>query len=178
MPDKCRTTREALLNTAALARFIRRLHAHMLASPDGSVCFGLLLWREAAEPSGAIDINMVRDPVQLRHRTLVEAIQVLLLGMCTQAVSMTIARSMWGQLAYFMVFRPFPERFDADNVNHRDALLAIAAHIAAFSLREMGYDEMFIERALQDAMSGSNVSHVKNGYVIEEVMSSSEGSLL
>src|SRR5690606_30011302 len=176
MPDSRRTIRAVLLNVAALARLIRRFCANVPVSPGGSACFGFLLC-QAAEPSGAIGMRG-RDPVQPHRRILAEVLQTILSGLCAQAASMTIARSMWGQLAYFMVFRPFPERFDTDNVNHRDALPAIAAHIVAFSLRGMGYDERFIERALQDAMSGSNVSHVKNGYAIEKAMAFSEGSLL
>ena len=57
-------------------------------------------------------------------------------------------------MLHYRVFRPFIERQHETGATTPD-VDSIAEHIARFSLRALGYDEPFIERALTEAAASA-----------------------
>jgi AcrR family transcriptional regulator len=128
-----------------LARFVRMYMERLLADGPMEACGMLMRW-ESVQPSEAID-DVVRDYVEPGYDMMVRLVQRLLPQRDGTEAFLT-ARSVLSQVVHYGVFRAFIERIDGHNGRPSIGIDEAVAFIVRFSLRAMGYDEEFIDRAL------------------------------
>lgn len=134
-----------------LVRFIKMFLVHLI--PPGSTVesSSSLMIREALQPSEAIDA-VVHESIVPNNVKLIGLLAVL----CPEASRSELEHlsgCVLGQVLHIRVFRPFVERLRNVDLSEPQGLNGIARHIATFSLRGLGRDEMFISNALQAAES-------------------------
>jgi AcrR family transcriptional regulator len=139
---------------AQVARFIEAFFAYSMHRREMDAC-GLLMLREALQPSEAIDA-VVRDYLKPRTDDLVIVLGVLMPGR-SEAELTNAAHSLLGQLMHFRIFRPFIERVSSVDFADEDVSRSVARDVAAFSLRGLGCDEKMIRRALERAQEPNTI---------------------
>ncbi|MDY7110059.1 MAG: CerR family C-terminal domain-containing protein [Planctomycetota bacterium] len=131
-----------------LVRFIQAFFHRSSQRREMDAC-GLLMLREALQPSEAIDA-VVRDYLKPRTDDLVSVLGVLMPDTPGEEL-LNAAHWLLGQLMHFRIFRPFIERLSGIDFADEAVSRRVARSIAAFSLRGLGCDEQTIENALHEA---------------------------
>jgi len=143
---------------AQLAIFIRLLLVRLLGpSEDTST---KLLFREAAEPSEAID-SVVAELIQPLETLLVEVIGTIRPGASVDD-SRLAAQSVLGQISHYRVFMPFLQRMRNRSLRSSGSIERIAAHISGFSLSALGCNSTTIEQAIASASTSPNRNQKRN----------------
>jgi len=133
-----------------LARFIRRFLSQLLPTSGDDAC-GMLIIREGVQPSEAIDA-VVDQYIRPNQTMLVD----LLRNIKPDADDLDLARDaqcILGQIVHYRVFRAIIEKLRGHTLSQPQRLDELAAHLTQFSLRGLGCDDPFINRALAEAVT-------------------------
>ena len=128
-----------------LVSFIQRFFGRLLEVGEVDAC-GLLMIREALQPSEAIDA-VVRDYMHPGSELLVGVLRAVRPEL-DSAVLELYATSLMGQLIHYKVFKPFIERLHGVELSDPAVAAECAEQVALFTLRGLGCDERLIERVM------------------------------
>jgi AcrR family transcriptional regulator len=138
-----------------LVRFIEAFFMHFGHRPQMDAC-GLLMLREALQPSEAIDA-VVRDYLKPRTDDLISVIGAIMPDATGEELS-SAAHAVLGQLMHFRIFRAFIERLSGVDFAEEAILRATARSVAVFSLRGLGCDEQMVRSALEEAQESDTIT--------------------
>jgi len=131
-----------------LVSFIHQFFGRLIEEREVDAC-GLLMIREALQPSEAIDA-VVRDYMRPGSELLVGVLRALRPELDSSILQLH-ATSLMGQLIHYKVFRPFIERLRGIELNDRRIAAECAEQVALFTLRGLGCDETLVERVMRRA---------------------------
>jgi AcrR family transcriptional regulator len=146
----------ALEAAVALVRFMRRFLRHLIQPGNGSQSCSSLIIREALTPSEAMD-TIVDEFLTPNNELIVGALGRLVPD-AERSHLEHLAAAVLGQLLHVRIFRPFVERLQGVDLSDAAELDEIAMHIAEFSLRGLGLNDLFIIEALQAARDNDLVA--------------------
>ena len=132
----------------SLVRFIG-LFFRRLSEEDGFDVCGLLMLREALQPSEAIDA-VVRDYLGPTTRLMMDALSAVAPGTDEAGLHGQVT-SLVGQLLHYRIFRSFIERLRG--VDFADPMVSAesARQVALFTLRGLACEEELIQRVMKRA---------------------------
>lgn len=133
----------------ALVRFVRRFLRHLMPSgSDVETCSSLMI-REALMPSEAFET--IVDEFLTPNNELLTRVIGELVPDADQRLREHLAGALLGQVLHVRVFHPFVERLRGVDLSDPEEVDDIAFHIAEFSLRGMGLNDVFIIETLEAA---------------------------
>lgn len=130
---------------ALLVRFIYGFFGQLRETREIDTC-GLLMIREALQPSEAHDA-VVLDYLHPVVDSLLAVLRVIRPDLDAAGL-FRHATSLMGQLIHYKVFRSFIEALRDVRMTDRKIAAESAEHVAMFTLRGLGCDEMLINRAM------------------------------